>query len=415
MLKASALYIAIIIALVIAIFTASLISTAYFYRYENQKKLRYERLLVNLESGTNLLLSKNYTDSDSSIYIDLFNEQKDSLKLFKKSWGIFDVATVASFTVRDTLKKSFFIALNADKDLSAIYLVDEDRPLSISGTTRITGEAFVPKAGIQQAFVEGKKFTGTKLVNGAIKNSGHSLPPLNNKTLKEIEDKLSNTLNTTSITSLPDTLYNSFFEPTRIIRISNKKPVLNSVVKGNVLVLCDTVLTITKYADLQDILIYAKAIVIQENFKGSCQLFAQDSIIAKKSTEFKYPSCLGLIKSAKNISQAKISLAENCLFSGIIFTQETKENESQSLISIDKNSMIIGEVYANSLLKFESPVNIFGKVSCKRFIVQTPTTLYENYLIDLTINRLKRSKYYLSSKLFSGTKNSENQILKWLN
>ena len=73
-----------------------------------------------------------------------------------------------------------------------------------------------------------------------------------------------------------------------------------------------------------------------------------------------------------------------------------------------------GEVYATGFVKMDKPVKIQGKVSCNRFIIQTPTSLYENYLIDIEINRKKRSKYYLGSALFP-MKQLQNAILKWLN
>ena len=145
MLKAAALYIVIIIAIVIAIFSGSLITTAFFYKLEYQKSLRFSRLASNIESGKAILLSEN--SSNGETLMDLYGEGTDSISLTAESWGAFDMALIKSFSVKDTLKKAFLIANSTTKDPSALYLSDEDRPLSVSGSTLIKGNAFLPKAG----------------------------------------------------------------------------------------------------------------------------------------------------------------------------------------------------------------------------------------------------------------------------
>lgn len=410
MLKASALYVSIIIALVIAIFSASLISTAYFYRFEVQKKLRYTRLYTNLNSGMALLLSESYPNGD--FVLDLYGEEADSLILQREEWGIFDVGTIKAFALKDTLKKTFLIAKYGTKDKTAIYLSDEDRPLSVSGNTEIRGDALLPKAGIKQAYVESRPYSGSKLVYGQIGASKRELPPLNKERLKYIERFLNDS--TSLVSGLPDSLINSFFNPSQVIRLHKFSSVINNVLAGRIVVLSDTVVNISASASLKDVLVFAPAIVVADGFKGTCQLFARDSIVTGKQTVFTYPSSMGIIKTSTSKHQAKIVLGSNSIFSGILFSHEEKRSDLQTMISLGKNSKITGEVYVTGFIKIEKPVTIEGKVLCNRFIIQTPTTLYENYLIDITINRDRRSKHYLSSSLFDSEQRTKG-ILKWLN
>ncbi len=410
MLKASALYMVIIIALVIAVFSASLIATAYFYRLEYQKNMRFGRLQLNLNSATSILLSSAYNSAEEQ-KIDLFGEQTDSVIVRKERWGLFELGTVKAFTLNDTLKKAFLIAEDAEKDQAAVYLSDEDRPLSVSGSTRITGEVQIPKAGIKQAYVEGKPYAGKELVYGTIKNSSRTLPQLSQSILDDIEKYLSDTLNNGVYTS--DSISNSFFNEPKVIRVSRSSPAItNTAITGRVIILCDTVLTIGPGVQLRDVLVYAPSIVVKEGFKGSCQLFARDSVVVEKKADFEYPSAIGILKKGEG-GQPKIELGSDCRFAGIIFTHEKKRSELQTVISLGKNAIVKGEIYAAGFIKMEKPVTVEGKLSCNRFIIQTPSTLYENYLIDITINRNSRSPYYLSSPLFE--RKAPNQILRWLN
>lgn len=412
MLKASALYIVIIIALIIAVFSGTLITTAYYYRLEVQKNTRYDKLLYNLSSGYNLLLSEDYDQYDADVLIELPGETVDSIMLRKEKWGVYDLAWVKSYILSDTLKRAFLVA-EQFSDSSSIYVSDEDRPISVSGSTKITGDAVIPKAGIKQAYVEGMPYSGGKLVNGSIKSSKRNLPSLNNECLAFIEHWLDDSTSRNS--TLSDSLSNSFFSSALIIRVSASNPsVANTSIRGKIIIVCDTILTLKKSASLNDVLVFAPAIVIEGGFRGTCQLFARDSIVAGKNVVFNYPSCMGVIKSPDSKNQSKIVLGSGSLFSGVLITWEKSRSDLQTQISLGKNCHVKGEIYASGFIRMERPVRVDGKVTCNRFIIQTPTTLYENYLIDITLNRKALSRYYLSSSIFSQSKPAY-KVLKWLN
>ncbi|MBC7912838.1 MAG: hypothetical protein H7Y07_01830, partial [Pyrinomonadaceae bacterium] len=179
MLRASALYIVIIIALVVATLCSSMIVAAYFYKLQYQRKFRLERLENNLESGISLILS-----SDSNYYnekkINLFYQQEDTISIEKISWGFFDIGIVKAYFQRDTLYKSFAIASAIDSSKwASIYLSDEERPLYLSGKTYIKGTAYLPKSGVKESYVDGNSYEGDKrLVIGEKRVSKEILPML---------------------------------------------------------------------------------------------------------------------------------------------------------------------------------------------------------------------------------------------
>ena len=186
MLKASALYLVIVIALVIGLICSSLVAVAYFYRAEYQKKFRQDRLNHNLLSSINLLLAAPDGAYKEPQRIALFGGEKDSVIIQKQAWGIFDIGTVRAYAQRDTIYKAFSIAGAADSaKWAALYIADDDRPISVSGKTRIEGVAYLPKAGIQTAYVDNKAYEGDKrLVVGGKKISDKTLPALDNNRLQ---------------------------------------------------------------------------------------------------------------------------------------------------------------------------------------------------------------------------------------
>ncbi|HEY2583462.1 MAG TPA: hypothetical protein VGI43_16740, partial [Mucilaginibacter sp.] len=110
MIKASALYIVIIIALVIGVICSSLIVAAYFYKTQYQKKFRYDQLENNLNSGINILLAGNDSAYSAGKTVSLFNNDADSVLIKQISLGVYDIGIAEAFIQKDTLFKSFSIA-----------------------------------------------------------------------------------------------------------------------------------------------------------------------------------------------------------------------------------------------------------------------------------------------------------------
>lgn len=411
MLKAGALYFAIVIAFFIAIVSASLIMLAAHYRNSYLKEIRYSRLLNNLNSGIEYALA-NKAGAEGTQTIDLFADELDSVELTKKNWGIFDLAILKSFVLQDTLKRAFLIGIPTDS--TTLYLSDEDRPLSVSGHTRITGNVELPKAGIRQSYAEGKPYDGGKdlIFEGKTTNSTRTLKPVDEKLLQKLKDVFDN-----KEQRLPSLRGNelkvSFLDSTQKFQLPQIAVLSDVKLEGNIMLVSDSTVTISASAQLNGIQVYAPIIKVEQGFKGNCQLFAIDSILVANDVEFKYPSVLGVVRAQKSVVQPQVVLGDKVRFDGIVFTYEDKRSQLQTLVALGKDTRVQGEIYSTGMVKVEKGSKVNGKISCNRFLMKTPLTLYENFLIDVTFNNKARSKYYLSSKLFKGQQ--QNQVLKWLN
>jgi hypothetical protein len=414
MLKAASLYVVILISLVIAVISSLLITAAGFYQAGVLQKLRYQKLLQNLQSASAIVLNEHGQFVERKT--DLFGDERDSVAIARDSWGIYNRCTVKSFSASDTLKRTFFSGSKFESGGRCIVLADEDRPLSVSGDTRLIGNALLPKSGIRKAFAEGKAFTGDQLVNGTISSSSRQLPPLNETLIRTLTENFSKKPQK-KFMQQGKNYVRSFYEPAEVLFLDPGNRVLSETrLDGHIEIHADTLVEISANCRLENAIIYAPAIRIEKGFSGSCQLFATDSIVTGDNCTFSYPSCIGVLKEEDGKFQPKIALGAKNSFSGALFIWEKKRSSLQTLLSLGKNTEVSGELYAAGLVKFERPVMVKGMVSCHRFIMKTAVTMYENYLIDIFISRTALSKYYLSSPVFdNGWEEQEEYVLKWLN
>ncbi|MDB5122341.1 MAG: hypothetical protein JWP94_470 [Mucilaginibacter sp.] len=419
MVKASALYIVIIITLVIGVICSALIASAYFYRLEYQKKFRYDQLQNNLNSGVNILMAGDNVAFTDGKTFSLFNNGADSVWLKRTQWGVYDVGVCRAFIEKDSLFKAFTIANTLDSSKwAALYLIDEDRPLSLGGQTNITGDAFIPKAGVTTAFVDNQAYQGDKrLITGHKYSSGKKLPLLSQKKLDGLRQLYTQTHLNDSLLVKRDSVSQSFLLPTRYFNFGKQIHSLSNVrMGGNIVLLSDTTVTIDSTASLDNIIIYARSIAVKSGFHGNCQLFATDSIGIDSNCHFSYPSCLGILrfdKSAINAPQEKISLGNRCSVNGLMFTYEKAETAVKPMIAFGKNVKISGQVYSQALVEFTNHTEIDGSVFTARFLYRNSFTLYENYLINITIDPGSLSPYYLTSDLIPVAA-KRKKVLQWL-
>lgn len=416
MLKASSLQISVIISLILAILLGSLILMFYYFRTQQQKFDRWENLNTDVETATTLSLSNYFanTSGDTVIYLPL--RSNDSVKINKKFWGMLEVASITAVENLDTLKRSFLIG-EKPLDSTILYIADEDRPIYISGKTKIQGNAFLPKSGIRPAFVDGQYYDGIKkLVDGKILESSHKMPPVNHEILRSIESNFKGIHdNNRPLLNGTPVLKNSFFNETQFFRIESPLVFNRDSINGNIVLVCDSAITITGQTVWEDAIVFAPVIKIESNFRGKGQFFATDSLVIGKDAVLDYPSVTGLIAKDSVNSMAKISIGENTKISGLVFLYREELNEQMDLIELGKNSNIQGNIISFGQLKYSDPLEINGSLYCYRVITERPSSLYENYLINLTLERKKLNPYFIRPYFFSGDHNLEKGIVSWLN
>jgi hypothetical protein len=420
MLKASALYMVIVIALVMAVLCSSLITAAYFYRAQYQRTFRNSNLHHNLSSGINILLEST-EDFSSGRTFSLFGGTNDTIQLHRQPWGFIDIGVVKAFVQQDTLTKVFTMAHPIDSTKwAALYVIDEDRSLSISGKTLIRGDAYLPKAGIREAYVNNQAYQGDKrLVVGLKHNSSKTLPVLNAERLNILQALWKLRATDSSLISA-DSLHCSFLKPVKVIDMGKRLVrIQNQHLIGQLIIRSDTTVIIESSSTLQQVIVLAPSIVVQQGFHGSCQLLATDSIRIDKDCKLSYPSCIGIVNTQSHSTitaqlPPKITVGENTVVNGPLFIyQQTVNRDVPPLIDLGKHAVVNGQVYVPGLLNYQESATINGSVFVNRFLYQTDYTRYENYLINIEINSTALSPYYLTSGLLPVAAKPQ-KVLQWL-
>ncbi|MFL5731297.1 MAG: hypothetical protein ACJ75J_17545, partial [Cytophagaceae bacterium] len=278
MLRGGSLYSVIVLSLVISLSIAAFISIAFFYRAQNSKNFLLERLHRNAQSGIALILA----DGDWLVHgeeqnLDLFGEEKDSVIIKKDHWGLFEYGIARAYSGPNTETKTILFGYKKGNNQDALFLADQGRPLFLSGNTLLKGTCYIPQAGVKRAFMEGESFKGGQLIEGESRISQASLPSLN----KNYKERLISVFKSgitemqDSIDVRSDTINRSFIEETLMLRSDSL--LRNKNYSGNIILYSKKIIVIDSSCRLNDILIFASAVLIKNGFKGSVQVFAKDS------------------------------------------------------------------------------------------------------------------------------------------
>lgn len=418
MLKAAALYYAIIVALIIAMMSGSLILLAHYHRFESTQFYVQRKLVDNSRSGINLLLAeKDITAWREPKWIDLFGEQTDSVSLKGDFWGLFKMVSATSKFKQHRFNRSALVGWHTKKEeRPTLFLTDRNRPLSLCGKTLIKGVAHLPKAGVKRAYIEGQSFIGSKLIDGAVNNSTKQLPPFNEKSIAVNKELFSLTPKTDSVILWDASVFNislnrSFERSTlAILPAGNLRITDGATLSGNIRILCNNNLAVSANAQIEDVLVYAAGVTVEAGFHGNFQAFASDSIKVGAGCVLEYPSALCLLNFADIQSLPFLSIGEETSVHGLVFSVANRPRGA--VLKVGKNANITGDVYVSGSVELKG--DVYGHLFCQKFYLKTPSSVYENHLLNVVIDRSALSDEFVSSGLFLPTDNSQSAIVKWV-
>jgi hypothetical protein len=202
---------------------------------------------------------------------------------------------------------------------------------------------------------------------------------------------------------------NSFLSPT--LCFSSEEITLNNgFIKGNVILKADKRIIVRSSCLLEDVILWAPEIIIEDETQGRFQAMASRSIVIGRDAKIEYPSAFCLFRVSPRPDTLEMVFKEGATFSGLALVWQLEYSPSPILVNIPKKVEIFGQVFADATVNLQG--NIVGNLSCTKVAYQTPGIYLGNYMVDGQVDRCKLSEDYLSPFFEHHIK--EEKILKWL-
>lgn len=412
-LKGGTLLYVLALMLIIGIMSSALISKAYLNTMEMQGYADMNRMQLNAVSGLRLLMADKEMAAKAPLRMDLYDTGADSVSLERKHWGALDLGISKAFTRDKAVMKIAALGFAPGEDETALMVTENDRPLSVCGDTRLKGKCFLPKLGTRPAYIEGRSFSGKRPVEGLVIPAPKQVPPADQELMRKIGERLQGRgyEQDSLLEDLPGDLSASFSAATVCYRAPSSVLLNDYYLQGNIIVYSPVKIRVRNNCRLNDVVLYAPKIEIDSGFTGSLQAFASDSLIVGKNCKLEYPSLLGLVRTEDSPLYPVLRVGVETEVAGSVFAWEEKPFYNRQVkLCLDKKTLVQGEVYSSGQADVKGTIE--GRLICSSIVLVTPSSVYDNHLLDAVIDRTKLSKYYAGVNVIG--ENRSNTIVKWL-
>ncbi|AUP79698.1 hypothetical protein [Flavivirga eckloniae] len=418
--KAGALQFTMFITVVIALL---LVAFIILVNTHTQFKLQSDFVLETVENtkkGIQHALKNNIRANDT-VHINLQDEDYKTVSVYKSYWGLFEKVLSTSKIKKNTVKKIALVgASQPERDRTALYIKENNRPLVVVGETKIKGMVYLPKQGVRTGNISGHSYYGSRLIYGKTRPS-NKLPKLLNETLNHIKKSNLNIGNLQQHQFLDlsrsKTYRNSFFNPLQVVYSNTSINLSGISLIGHIVVQSKTKITVDANSNLKDIILIAPIIEIKNHVKGTFQAIATKNLKVGKNCKLDYPSALILnekekpISSPTNLQKEKpsINIDKRCNIKGVVaYFGAPMTNNFDAQIVIEENTTVVGEVYCNQNLELKG--TIYGSVFTSNFVAKQSGSSYQNHIYNGTIIVDELPEEYIGLPF----NNSKKGVAKWL-
>ena len=407
MVKAHSLLYAVYVCLLVALLCGGLLLLSNLYNQLNIYYVSHESLYISNQSTVNYALGNGLVLEE-----ELLTEEETGIQsqFLVKNHGLLPLLLTQSFVKNDTVSSVHFIGQKVVNTNTAFYLANFTQPLSVSGEVTIKGDVFLPTERIKETYINNKP--NKIVISGKKTISEIQLPTLSDKCKLVYEIRNSYKTTFTDVEKKNDSIYvNSFFNETIEFQISSST-LENKIIKGNFIISSNDSIYIRKNNILEDVVIIAPKVAIEEGFQGTIQVFAKESITIEKEVTLNYPSVITLYNN-KEDKEAFIAIDEEVKIAGLVMLF------GNDLIHLDKNTLeikekgkIIGNIYCTGILTLQSEV--CGSVYTSKIEHRTPSSSYSNTIADVIIDITKKPKVFIDMPIFENKNNRYACIKKVL-
>ncbi|MBN1953395.1 MAG: hypothetical protein JW801_19475 [Bacteroidales bacterium] len=418
-ISGKAIYLAIVISFVAAIFALMFILRRY-YGFVEVTTLEKKTALQDLVSSA-LLVSLENPDINSNQKakeFQLYEEGGETAKVENRNWGVYEIAWArASWKHLSEEKLAMLGNQLNDFERTGLYLCDHGQYLTVAGDSYLSGNCYLPKLGVRKGYINGQSFKYTQTVTGKTDQSSDHLPELSPKLINYIKTELYDKEKIAD--SLVSRVYldeiqqsNSFRDLSIRVYSDDELRLDHTILQGNIIIQSGKRIIIDGYAELSQIICIAPIIEVESGFTGDVQLFATDTMIIGDDVELKYPSAAVIMNGNTNKLFAQLGVGST--LEGILLMSDLNIEGQEAFLKISEEAEIFGEVYCSGTV--EHLGKIFGSLYCDKLFLQTRQGYYENHLFNAWVDPVGLNTSFVSGILFTNNElNSKPAVIQWLN
>src|SRR5690554_427725 len=410
MLRAGAMTYAIILSIIVGAFCMALIWISTAHRNTRAVLKNKERLIVNSLAGVDFTLN---TENHTQEKLHIINN--DTVYTTKSNWGMFNFATVTAVKNKRTLTRALLTGIKVNpKNLPALYLSDNNKPLKITGNTILRGALFVPKRGIERAFIQGKKFSNKDLYIGRKQIAEKRLPQLNKQITALNFETITSDKGVFYLDVLPEDSTFSFQNETQLFE-KGFPLIIREKLSGNLIISSKDSIYVSNSAQLNNIILIAPLVRFEEGFEGTVQVFSEKQVVLEENVLLNYPSSIYL--NDQNIDfrrgdTAIVVFKENAhLLGGVLITSTSPDYRNPVKLDISKDASIVGLVYNQGETQLKG--RIIGSLYTNSFYLNTKSSSYTNHLMDAEINGQIIPEYFVFPNWLNNN-NEKEAFIRWL-
>ncbi|MBT1705381.1 hypothetical protein [Chryseosolibacter indicus] len=401
------------IGVIISVICAAMILLVYLSNLHFLKQKLENDLSDNALSGIAYgMASRDQLNFNEVYSFDLFGEGIDSVDIIRKPWGMFEVLTaVAKRGSNEELKAAIITAQPDDVGRSALYIPENNSPIYLVGETTLVGTAYLPERKFSMGYIDGQGYNKKSFIEGDVKGSESVMPSLDTILIAQTKaffKEAPDGYRVNRIDFLPVGQHLSFHGLPSNYYYSQQSIDLSDSISGNIIIQSGIRVRVTSKASLDNVIIIAPDIDIDNGFTGSVQCIAQRKIVIGSGAKLKYPSAL-LLAGEENDSS--IVIKKDAVVEGVVvISGYDKSIGSRGILSIQKGAILHGMAYVNGRADIQGA--IWGHLAARSVMAKIASAEYASHLFNAEINSVKRSAFLPGSLLWAHTE--EIKIAEWI-
>ncbi len=408
-----ALLISVLIALLLSAFLLLTHVQSFF-------RIKSGELIEATETAT-LQILKSLGENNISQDTLVVKESDQTKKMIANYHGVW-TKVFSEITIRNQkITKTAFIGSALQEKSPNLYLANTNSPLVVVGNTRLEGNSYLPKQGVKAGNISGHYYQGSGLYYGNVFQSKETLPKLDDHWISYITSLTEGILiREKNSIALAGDLKNSFNKPYKTVYSPSSIVLGDEKIAGNIIIQSDTKIVVHPTTLLENTLLVAPHIIINDGVKGNIQIIASKKIEIGKNCHLSYPSSVTLFDQTKTPKMSNSSslqnreinfvIGKNTLIEGSVIylpIQTKKQDRIKTNLKIEPGTEIIGEIYCQGNIEFEGTIR--GSLYTKQCIANQSGSIYLNHIYNgkVLINPIPD---------YAGLPfvNSKNKIAKWL-